>query len=86
MILSALNIISVKNGYLTDKNNTQITLKGVNFGGWLLQETWMCPVVPYENRYVDNNTNYPLDWGALDTLEILTQKLRTLSINIRIII
>lgn len=75
MILSALNIISVKNGYLTDKNNTQITLKGVNFGGWLLQETWMCPVVPYENRYVDNNTNYPLDWGALDTLEILTQKL-----------
>ena len=75
MILSALNIISVKNGYLTDKNNTQITLKGVNFGGWLLQETWMCPVVPYENRYVDNNKDYSLDWGALDTLEILTQKL-----------
>ena len=37
--------------------------KGVNLGGWLIQETWMCPV-PGENR----------KWANLNTLEIIEQR------------
>ena len=30
-----------EDGYLTDGSDNGIQLRGVNFGGWLLQETWM---------------------------------------------
>ncbi len=40
-----------------------VTLKGVNLGGWLLQESWMTP-----NNGVDKV------WGNHDTLRVLTER------------
>lgn len=37
-----------------------VTLRGVNLGGWLIQECWMCPVNGEDN-----------EWGNLDTLNAL---------------
>lgn len=40
-----------------------VTLRGVNLGGWLIQECWMCPVNGEDN-----------EWGNLDTIEALTER------------
>ena len=36
--------LQVTDGYIYDKNGNEVVLKGINLGGWLLQETWMCAV------------------------------------------
>ncbi len=37
-----------KDGYLYNGLGQEVVLGGINLGGWLLQETWMCPVVGSE--------------------------------------
>ena len=45
-------------------------LKGVNFGGWLIQETWMCPVMAFNgNITVRNNTENGWAMLSIDTLD-----------------
>lgn len=40
----SLSLLRVKNGELTDTTGRTVILHGVNLGGWLIQESWMCPV------------------------------------------
>ena len=65
--LNKLNILKVKNGHLKDINTNTVVLKGVNFGGWLIQETWMCPLYALNSDVtVKNGTEN--GWANLDTL------------------
>ena len=57
-------------GELARNDGKTVQLKGVNFGGWLIQETWMCPVMAFNgNVTVRNNTEN--GWAMLDTLDEL---------------
>lgn len=53
----------------TDGNNLikpsgdRILLKGINLGGWLVQESWMCPINKEDKG-----------WGAWDTREIFQKR------------
>ncbi len=38
-----------------------VVLRGVNLGGWLLQESWMCPVVGLDNKWAYWDTLYHLE-------------------------
>ena len=53
-----VRFLSVKNGKLVDGNGKTVTLRGVNLGGWLIQEYWMCPV----------NSGKGDKWSNLDTI------------------
>lgn len=57
-------------GELTKNDGKTVQLKGVNFGGWLIQETWMCPVMAF-NRNVTVRNNTENGWAMLDTLDEL---------------
>lgn len=46
---------------IVNQNGTEVFLKGVNLGGWLLHEYWMCPV--------KSNTEQPAMIDILTTLE-----------------
>lgn len=37
-----------KDGFIYNRRGDEVVLRGINLGGWLLQETWMCPVVGSE--------------------------------------
>lgn len=41
---SSLSLLRVENGELSDADGRTVILHGVNLGGWLIQESWMCPV------------------------------------------
>ena len=41
----------------------EIILRGVNLGGWLIQESWMCPVSGEDRK-----------WANLDTLNVLEKR------------
>ena len=67
-VKKAPDILTVNSdGYLAKKNGTVVQLKGVNFGGWLIQETWMCPVLPYDGS-VMIKSGAENGWANLDTL------------------
>lgn len=55
--------LTVKEGRLVNGRNETVILRGVNLGGWLLQESWMCPVNG-EDR----------EWANLDTLKLLESR------------
>ncbi len=66
--LNKLDILKVKDGYLKSSDGKTVILKGVNLGGWLLQETWMCPLLAFNSSVtVKNGTENA--WANLDTLE-----------------
>lgn len=50
-------------GKLVNGNGETVTLRGVNLGGWLIQESWMCPVNGEDRK-----------WANLDTLELLESR------------
>ncbi|SHO43356.1 glycoside hydrolase family 5 protein [Anaerocolumna xylanovorans] len=54
--------MKVVNGRLIE-NGKEIVLRGVNLGGWLIQESWMCPVSGEDRK-----------WANLDTLNILEER------------
>lgn len=39
-----LSMLHTSNGYIYNAQNQQITLRGTNLGGWLMQEGWMTPL------------------------------------------
>lgn len=42
--ISASDYLKAEGGFLWNQNGNKVALRGVNLGGWLLQESWMCPV------------------------------------------
>jgi len=50
-------------GFLRGKNGKEYVLRGVNFGGWMIQESWMCPV-----------TGHDRGWANLDTIEAMENR------------
>lgn len=57
------DFLHVESGNLVNEKGETVLLQGVNLGGWLIQESWMCPVSG-ENR----------KWANLDTLTVLEQR------------
>lgn len=55
--------LQVRDGQLVNRKGETVILRGVNLGGWLIQESWMCPVNG-EDR----------EWANLDTLELLESR------------
>ena len=55
--------LRVSDGQLINGRGEPVVLQGVNLGGWLIQESWMCPVNG-EDR----------EWANLDTLELLESR------------
>lgn len=63
-------------GEIVTKDGNEVVLKGVNFGGWLIQETWMCPVIAFNgNVTVRNGTEN--GWANLDTLDEMESRFGT---------
>lgn len=56
--INANDYLTVSNGNLVNRYGDTVVLNGVNLGGWLIQECWMCPV----------NSGSGGDWGNLDTI------------------
>ncbi|MBO5033372.1 MAG: cellulase family glycosylhydrolase [Lachnospiraceae bacterium] len=60
---SAERFLTVKDGKIINGRNEEVLLRGVNLGGWLIQESWMCPVNGEDRK-----------WANLDTLELLESR------------
>lgn len=63
MQIEKKDFIQVKEGKLVNGQDEEVLLKGVNLGGWLLQESWMCPVSGEDRK-----------WANLDTLNVLSER------------
>lgn len=61
--VSAERFLTVENGKIVNGRDEEVLLRGVNLGGWLIQESWMCPVNG-EDR----------EWANLNTLELLESR------------
>jgi aryl-phospho-beta-D-glucosidase BglC (GH1 family) len=48
------------NGYLRNQKGREVVLRGVNLGGWMIQESWMCPVSGNDR-----------EWANLDTIRAM---------------
>lgn len=55
--------LTVRDGKLTNEKGEEVVLRGVNLGGWLIQESWMCPVNGEDRK-----------WANLDTLRLLESR------------
>ncbi len=60
-----LQWITTEGNKLVTEDGKEIFLHGVNLGGWLLQEYWMCPV------YGDPEVH---KWSNLETLQVLESR------------
>lgn len=56
--ISDKDFLSVKNSKLVTRNGKTVILRGVNLGGWMIQEYWMCPVTSGKSE----------PWSNLDTI------------------
>lgn len=63
MAITEKDFITSKGSILVNQKGEQVVLKGVNIGGWLIQENWMCPVKG-EDR----------EWANLNTIETLEKR------------
>lgn len=52
------DFLTVSGSSLVNRNGEEVLLRGVNLGGWMLQECWMCPITGVDG-----------EWGNLDTIE-----------------
>ena len=57
-MITEKDFLTVSSSNLVNRNGEAVILRGVNLGGWLLQESWMCPVSGADG-----------EWGNLDTIE-----------------
>jgi len=57
----ALNVD--ENGYLRNRLGREVVLRGVNLGGWMIQESWMCPVYGPDRQ-----------WANLDTINAMKNR------------
>lgn len=56
--ISENDFLSVSGTELVNRDGDTVKLRGVNLGGWLIQECWMCPVTGEDGQ-----------WANLDTIE-----------------
>ena len=61
----ALKVVS---GYLRNKSNDEVVLRGTNLGGWMLQETWLCPVMNSNGQTSDSANEA---WAFTNTINAL---------------
>jgi len=61
--LNKNSMLKVNGSAILNGFGQRIALRGVNLGGWLLQESWMTPVDGEDKA-----------WGYYDTIEILTDR------------
>jgi len=57
------DFLKARDGKLFNRKGEQIVLRGTNLGGWLIQESWMCPVDKPDRS-----------WGNWDTLNAFEQR------------
>ncbi len=57
------DFLTSSGGYLKDTSGNVVALRGVNAGGWLLQESWMCPVNGADRA-----------WANLDTINAMKKR------------
>ena len=55
--------LHAEKGKLVNGKGETVVLRGVNLGGWLIQESWMCPVNGEDRK-----------WANLDTLKLLESR------------
>ena len=60
--LTDLDFLITKGSKIINRGGEEVILRGVNLGGWLLQECWMCPVAGEDG-----------EWGNLDTIEAFSK-------------
>jgi len=61
------------NGYLKNQKGQEVVLRGINLGGWLLQESWMCPVYGNDREWANLNTIQAMQnrgWNAAQIQEL----------------
>ena len=63
--LTREDFLSVSENKIVNRRGETVTLEGVNLGGWLLQEYWMCPV--------QGSEEIP-QWTNLETLNVLEER------------
>ncbi|MDR1836716.1 MAG: glycoside hydrolase family 5 protein [Treponema sp.] len=62
-----------ENGYLRTRKGRDVVLRGVNFGGWMIQESWMCPVFGTDRAWANLDTIMAMEsrgWTAADIQEL----------------
>jgi aryl-phospho-beta-D-glucosidase BglC (GH1 family) len=58
-----------ENGFLRNQKGQEIVLRGVNLGGWMIQESWMCPVFGIDRAWANLDTIMAMEsrgWTADD--------------------
>lgn len=65
VLTSSNNVLCTNGSDIINNKGETIVLRGVNLGGWLLQEYWMCPVKG--NPEIEK-------WTHRETLEVLTER------------
>ena len=63
--LTESDFLTVSGNKIVNQRGEEILLEGVNLGGWLLQEYWMCPV---------QGSKEVAQWTNLETLNILEER------------
>lgn len=58
--ITQIDFLKAEDGYLKNQSGEIVVLKGVNAGGWLIQESWMCPVSGADRA-----------WANLDSINAL---------------
>lgn len=53
--------LSVEEGKLVNGDGDTVILRGVNLGGWLVQESWMCPVIGEDRKWANLYTLMALE-------------------------
>ncbi|WP_139903212.1 hypothetical protein [Clostridium thermarum] len=57
------DFLKVQGTGLVNENGKVVALRGTNFGGWLIQESWMCPVYGIDRQ-----------WANLDSINALKSR------------
>lgn len=57
------DFLTASGGYLKDTAGNIVALRGVNAGGWLIQESWMCPINGADRA-----------WANLDTINAMKNR------------
>lgn len=57
------DFLTASGGYLKDTSGNTVALRGVNAGGWLIQESWMCPINGADRA-----------WANLDTINAMKNR------------
>lgn len=61
--LTEADFLHVEGSEIVNQRGERVLLQGTNFGGWLIQENWMCPIAGEDN-----------EWANLDTIEVFESR------------